>query len=343
MVFWRKDFIGNCVLSALFLSVWGCSNTPYRQDVRIKAVSVPIENEGRVVAMSYLARIMMETDERKVLVERVSTVLPGSSFQWTNAHTSVAAQMATDVMLGGLGSSAGQVVGDAVYAGSYVIDAFADGSDDHAGQAYLPYMFEGKKLDTKEQAKQALIQFTKKRIQSLAEKYGFEYSCVYGCDSSMQIFSLKIITPLDAGLIYKPNYIIVSTVITDLVPVHKLDPVQSVINFPVRWKTNHSRGYIVNFASEPVLENGVVKVVHSEHNGAPHIYPWVKHRLINTRIGRSIYQAFHSTPYTTYGDQFLLYPKLFFYNKDAFAFYENSKVLMVDNLITERNVLTPVN
>ena len=216
--------------------------------------------------------------------------------------------MATDLAVGQLASSTGIAVGNAVYAASLILGEINDGSVDYIGQAFLPESLNGETLDTPEKAQQVLVTFTQKQIETIAADNDWEFQCVYGCDTWNQIFTLIPKKPLSEMYIYRPESIIVKTIITLPEAVEPQDPISAMVGFPVKWKTKQGNYYIVDFFSEPIFDEDMKMMLH-EHKEYPHTYPGVKRDLASTRIGRELKSQFHSTPCTLHGNQDM-YPKL---------------------------------
>ena len=96
----------------------GCSslqstwNEPYYKDLRAKVERQDLEDEDKRLKLSFLAREMMEADDRKALLSEITDV--AQSKGWDYLDSSIAAQMVTDASVGQAGSALGQSVGTPV-------------------------------------------------------------------------------------------------------------------------------------------------------------------------------------------------------------------------------------
>lgn len=284
--------------------------------------------------LSYMAREMMEEDDRKKLLAEIYDT--DIVKEWTYTQTSIGVSMGADLSAGAIHTTLGENLGMTVEAIGFIWSEIKDGSMDVIGQAFLPAKFRGKKLDTAEKANLALSEFTRDRVIDIAKQYNWKYECLTLCDSSNQIFSLTRGGKEIAGsnYYYQPEIIIVKTVISPMVKVEDSDPISAFVGFPVKWKTPQGYTYLVQFFSEPHLdESNKVKILYSETNDI--YYPSVKRLLTKTRIGRDVLKSFHSTPYTFYGDKGV-YPKLFVREGRIYSFISNSDTRMIDLIVSEK-------
>ena len=327
--------------SLLFSVFWltGCAsilNDPHFKDATTYPNRVDIADKELQLRLSFLARNMMESDDRQELLAEITetSVYKG----WSSAHTSIATQMATDIAVGQAASTTGNMVGNSIYAASLIWGEINDGSMEEVGQAFLPEEMYGVKLDTPEKAQNALAIFTKKQVQSIAKDIGWEYKCIHGCESWNQIFTLsRNGKPLDPGFIYQPEMVVIKSIITLPVAVEPSDPVSAMAGFPVKWKTPQGHTYLVGFYSEPYFnEKGDINLFQSEGDG--HFYPGVKRKVVKTRLGRELLRKFHSTKYTIYGNQDI-HPKQFYFEGKAYSFIRNSDSRMVDLTLDEKVLL----
>lgn len=324
-------------ISAIFFS--GCaalSNDPYNIDQFKSIKTIDFSNDEKAMRLSYVARHLMEGDDRQRLVAEMlnSELVRG----WSVVSASLGAQMATDVAVGQVSSAAGGYVGAAVMVGEFVYDEIFDGSVNQAGQAFLPAVMNNKELLTASEAHEALRTHTNNQVKKIADVLGWEHVCLKRCSSSNQVHMLKKAKELPNEYIYRPDEIIIQIRMLALEEVHPDDPISAALGFPVKWKTKDPLSYVVDMYSEPRLDESGNPRIERDPNRRFSVAVADK-VLSEVRLGRDLMRIFHDSPYTYFGKTLGSVPNLFVINGNVHTFYSNSSTRIVDSFADEENLL----
>lgn len=332
------------VASVTLLS--GCADrmeNPYLADILTRPESVNIYQQSpqQVVKVSYLARDLMEDDNRAAIRHEVAQSERYTHWSALNAASAgVIAQMGTDLVVGQAFSSAGSDVGLATFGAGLVLGEMFDGSEDYASHAWLPATYRGRSLSDEASAEQALRQLSEQQVKRVADIMGWQWRCLVGCEPDSKHTYYYLTNPdghaLHADYIYKPTDVVIGVSLTNLHTVSAKDPMHALLGEPLGWQTQGHNSYRISVLGDVFLDHsGQPKIEHNEQ-GEP-VFRF-RYYLQKTHIGRDILRTFHSTPYTFQGDSDD-YPHLIYYRNDIYRFSSNSDTYIARNQVTERYLL----
>ena len=324
----KNTIILTCTLATLLS---GCAaKTDFRKDVRDRPEAVKMDEKEHleeINRVSYLVKPLMEEDNRAEIIKEIT----GSEVyikQMNTGTEGAIASAAVNIHQGTTfsGSTSASQVQLAVTAVSLLLGEYNDGSNEITAKAWLPSVYDGKTIETPEDAEQVAIKFTEARIQEIAKKLDWSYSCIDGCGTSSILYhfeNTKNIT-LPESFIYRPDeFIILVQFVPGFKKVKEHDPVKVLIGPEVAWESRGITSYHASFYAGNIEKNedGSVAIYKFE-NGRDFVN--VKHNIAKTKLGYALYQTFHSTPYTVLGDARSGQSSVF-YNNKAYTFYSNSR------------------
>ena len=333
----------SCLLTLAFvLTITGCAGrmkNPYFADITTYPERAKLggEQQGQVIKVSYLARDLMESDNRAAIEKKVAS--SKAYARWSAgsaAQAGTMAQMTTDLAVGQFDSSAGATAGAVAFGAGLILGEVFDGSREYASKAWLPKMFNGEPITTKEQAQKALKAFSAQQVQKVADTMGWQAECAVGCDAgSRNVYYYLSNTnnrPLHADYTYKPFDIAIRVSFSELVEVKDSDPIHALLGNDIGWTTyGHNSFVVMSMGGITLDESGKPKVFRTE-DGRDSIMLW--RYLKKTHIGRDILRTFHSTPYTFQGDSDD-YPHIIYHNNVAYTFGSNSNTLIASRYLEE--------
>ncbi len=323
--------MNNCFsISILATSILlsGCAaKTPFRQDTSTSPEIERIEDESRsdeIDKVSYLSRALMEDDNRAEVIEKITK---SKIYTGYNAVTQGSiAGTTTHLIAGDFNSQSGKAVQAAVIVTSLIFGEFSDGSSEYTGKAWIKGSFEGKPITTKEEANIALIKQTEQRFNALADTLKWDVNCIDGCGTQQSLyhFTNPNNTTFNQTYIYQPNEFVAFVSFNSGLEKVSLDsPVRALIDKDITWQTKGFNSYRIHFYAGDLdkEEDGSVKLYVGKNGkkGAR-----ARHELSETQFGRSLYKAFHSTPYTLWGEQDS-YPNVIYYSGTVYSFVSNSR------------------
>ncbi|RUR27815.1 hypothetical protein ELY33_14550 [Vreelandella andesensis] len=288
------------------------------------------DNELRL-QVSYLARYMAESDNRRSLEASI-----GDSphvKRWLASDMSTLASMGADLHQQQLGSVLGRDAGLAVFGAGLLIGEMFDGSMDRVSQAFLtPEMASDDANEAK--VREAFHELITSRADAIAASLGWEAVCEFGCEpgSTNVIYVLR--NPGDAPLsypyIYSPDEVVMRVQVSHITPVDPSDPIGAFLGFQPTWKTDEGNTFATMFYTDPLYDESgkLVFNYQEEHN---YYYPAVRKKIEDTHFGIALKHAFHSTPYSFYGNADV-FPSQFIYNGGVYSLQSNSK----DQVINQR-------
>ncbi|PSW20609.1 hypothetical protein C9I98_07085 [Photobacterium sanctipauli] len=327
------------VALSMTFALSGCvsmTDDPWLKDVLSYPERVELEDSDTPMKMSYLSRAMMESDNRAELEAEVAN--SELVHEWSAAQASILAQMSTDLVVGDLYSAQGNIVGTSVFAAGLVFGEIFDGSEEITSKAWLPAEYNGKQIETPEQAEQAIITLLHQQAELVADRLGWQMTCVHGCDSSNQVLYFENVDgkALPDAFIYQPNEFVLNVQFTPFKQVELQDPISAIIGQPIKWETRGYHSFYVGaWGGVFKTDDGSLDIRTNEHN---YTYAAASKDLMQTRFGRDVMRIFHSTPYTLFGSADL-HPKAVYYNGELYSFISNSRNHMVSYKIDEQNVL----
>lgn len=312
----------------LGLATAACSSTPpdeFTQDARIRAEWYPIDDadSAEMKKLNYLARYLATSETRREIAAEVYNV----EFieRWSAANYGTAAAMTTDLVTGQLVTNLSLGMDLAISGIVGLYRGFNNGSFKQATQIWLPEAYNGIELVDIESAREAMIQFTEDRLTIIADKYGYSYECVIGCDDNVTprnyLFKRDENLVRDYQFTYHPSEFGFYVNLLPPIEVSEEDILPLLMGEELKWKTPPNHSYVHFFFSEFNRdETGQINTI-VEENGIELLDG--NRFMIATEMGRHMMLDFHSTAYTIYGNG-SLYPKLFFHNGDVYRFNSNS-------------------
>ena len=316
------------LLVAALLS--GCMfSDPYLKDVMARtSTASSLKDRDEQVRIGYLARHLAKTDARASLVREVQK----TSYvrQWDAIDSSTTASMATDLVVGQMGSDLGAVVGGAVLALELL---GGDGSMRYISQAFLPDTLGETRLDSEEAAHGALIEMMDNRLKSVADILGAEIECRHGCDSAHRVYRITL-DEIKLGEYYEylPKEIYASLNVSEPVKVEATDPVTALVGFPVAWKTPLGDTASVRLHDELVMvaKPEAADQIFEADNGF--VLPSSRRPTDHSTIGTQIIAAIYDSPYLIWGSS-RGSPSRIFYNGQAYGFIGSGRFNFVDRLL----------
>lgn len=306
-------------IAVLFgLSTTACSSTPpdeFTQDVKNSPAWHSIEDidSAEMKKLNYLARYLATSETRREIAAEVYDV----EFieRWSASNYGTAAAMTTDLITGQLVTnlSAGMDLAVSGIVGLYRM--FNNGSFQQVTQLWLPGTYNGIELADEASARKAMMQFTEDRLTAIADKYGYVYECVVGCDDNVTprsyMFRRDHNEERDYQFVFQPDEFGFYVNLLPPVEVSENDILFLLIGEELKWKTPPSHSYVHFFMADfnrdetgrlqTIIGDGDIELLDANR------------LMTSTEMGRHLMRDFHSTPYSIYGNG-SLYPRLFFHN-----------------------------
>ncbi|MAP31355.1 MAG: hypothetical protein CMG81_02210 [Marinobacter sp.] len=307
-------------LSLIFvLLLSGCATPPWLKD----AWATPEYQEADLthdeqIRLGYLARYLADSDTRAKLESEI--LKTDYVRQWDTYDYATTTSMATDVIEGQIASDLGAGLGAAVM----VVGLLSgDGSMDYISQAFLPAEIEGHVIDSVKDARIAVNDLIRHRLESIAETLGTKLECAKGCSNHPDsIFVLRL--PPDRSneqFIYWPSDIVITVDVGGATAVSQDDPISSLVGFPVAWKTQPGNSAEIRLYSEGSYDsNG--QLAFEANSAGRKINPIVKYDLEQTALGRAILTEVYSDTRLIRGSQ-KTHPHMVFFNGEVYGFISN--------------------
>lgn len=323
---------------ASFTLLFGCASSPQMRDNRAFD-RVPLTDDEEIVRVSYLARYMIEEDERAELIQKVRQSESYKGWKRSDGVTSLMA--ASDLTNNTDSSLLGNQLATGIAVGGFIWDSMIDGSMDRVSQAFLPEVLDGKVLDTEEKAYQALVDMLQATLKEAADSFGWQLECVHGCNGANQVYFVRNVSETLGDYSFKPTNVCMQTHFSTPKPVSELSLINSLLDFKVSWATKAGNTFVFNAITECKLDSeGQLELASVMSKGDEIYYPEGTQNslyFLKSRLGRDFYKKLFNNPYWTYGNQDT-YPNVFFYNGKAYTFSLNSNAL----LIKKELINTPV-
>ena len=313
---------------ALILS--GCVfSDPYMKDVMTRtSTASSLKDADEQIRIGYMARYLAKTNTRAQLESRV--LKTSYVRQWDAIDSSTTASMATDLIVGQVGSNLGGAVGGAFLALELL---GGDGSMRYVSQAFLPETLGEKQLDTEEAAHDALVEMMDARLMSVADKLGADIECKHGCESAHRVYRITL-DELKLGAQYKylPKEIFASLNVRRPVKVEASDPISALVGFPVAWQTPPGDTASFRLQDELVMlakpEDADV-IVETESGW---VLPSARRPTDHSTIGVQIIATIYNSPYLLWGSS-RNSPSIIFYDGQAYGYISNGRPDFVSRLL----------
>lgn len=316
--------------AALFgLSITACSSTPpdeYTQDARNRAQWHSIEetDSAEMKKLNYLARYLATGETRREITAEVYNV--DFIERWSASNYGTAAAMATDLFTGQLVSNLSGSMDLAVSGIVGVYRMFNNGSYSHVSQVWLPETYNDIELVDQTSARQAMLQFTEDRLTVIADKYGYSYECMLGCNDyetpRSYLFQRDQSQVRDYHFTYQPDEFGFFVNLLPPVEVTETDILPLLIGEGLKWKTPEYNSaphfFMADFNRDE--ENQITTVFTKDDIELLSANRY----MFETEMGRHLLRDFHSTPYSMYGND-TLYPKMFFHNNGVYRYLLKSR------------------
>ena len=333
-----KKIVQTLVTVTSLSLLFGCASSPQFRD-NSAFDRVPLTDDEEIVRVSYLARYMIEEDERAELIQKVRQSKSYKNWKRSDGVTSLMA--ASDLTNSTDSSLLGNKLATGIAVGGFIWDSMIDGSMDRVSQAYLPEVLDGEVLDTAEKAHQALVGMLQTTMQEAADSFGWQLECVHGCNSANQVYLVRNVSETLGDYFFKPNNVCMQTEFTPLKPIGELSLLNSLLDFKVRWATADGNTFVFNAITECRLDSeGKLELGSYMKKGNKIYYPEGTQNsrfFLESQLGRYFYKKLFSNPYWTYGNQDT-YPNVFFYDGKAYTFTLNSRALMITKELVNTTV-----
>lgn len=326
---------------AALLALTGCATqSPVMQD-RAAWQRVPLSDKEEQLRLSYLARYMIEVDERAELEQLVaeSPAYKG----WQRSDTVSSLMLKSDLSGTTDSSLLGNQLATGIAVGGVLWDAMVDGSMDRVSQAYLPRRLNGVELDSEDKANKALFTMVGEQLSMAAQSFGWQLECVQGCGGSNQVYLIRDTAKALVGYGYQPENICFQTDITEVKRVRKTDPVNAILGFDAQWKTSDGNTLVLNGITDCLLDSQgklVVKNLAEKNIDYPEGSSRSRY-LEETLLGKRFLSRVYNNPYFFSGTQ-KRYPNMFFYNGKVYSFVLNSRALLINYELDISDAVNPV-
>lgn len=333
-----KKIVQTLVIVTSLSLLFGCASSPQFRDNRAFD-RVPLTDDEEIVRVSYLARYMIEEDERAELIQKVRQ---SESYKGWKRSDSVTGLMAASDLTNSTDSSLlGNKLATGIAVGGFIWDSMIDGSMDRVSQAFLPEVLDGEVLDTAEKAHQALVDMLQTTMQEAADSFGWQLECIHGCSSANQVYLVRNVSETLGDYPFKPANVCIQTDFTTLKPVNELNLINSLLDFKVHWATEVGNTFVLNAITECKLDSkGKLELGSFMSKDDKIYYPegtQNSRSFLKSRLGRDFYKKLFSNPYWTYGNQDT-YPNAFFYDGKAYTFTLNSNALLIKKELINTSV-----
>ena len=312
----------------------GCASMtsdPYLKDILTYPERIEFENEDEQKRVSYIARYLMEEDDRQKLEAEFSQTTYNKGLDETDL--AVGSMMITDASVGVLGSSSGHTVGVAVFAAGAVLGEIFDGAMDMVGGVYLPKELNGNTLNTQEEAQNALYDLIGEKMVRIAKSKGMEVKCISDCRGNNATYHFKNKGNPNPGYIYWPDDILLKINMQPLSRVIPNSVRDAALGFPVVWSTGGVSSFLVWGGAEPYFdENG--EVILKKRDGRAYYEPSLRRGIAKTRIGRDMLNSFYDDNYFIFSDSDI-YPYVVYFGGEKYSYIGDSSTNFVKYKLEE--------
>lgn len=150
-----------------------------------------VSDRNEQLALSWLAKAVIDKDARKNLSESI-TGQQEQLFGSKSASAATTSNAITDAVVGQAGSTAGGAVGSAFYLAGLLAEAVSGRALSRASQFYMQREFDGKIIETEEQADEALYEWLNKRVNAIALQNNWIASCIRDCNKTGATIKLEM-------------------------------------------------------------------------------------------------------------------------------------------------------
>lgn len=278
----------------LFASVLlsGCATTPYGTDMSLNPKEIEMSDQVQMDKLSYLGRFLLTEEDRGRLSQRIVTA-DYSKFS-DPAPMSVGAGMATaQAVNGSMTSQQGMQTAATVGVALRTISLFLpDGSMDTSSGLFLPEKWNGRSLETKEDALVAAWEYVDQRVTVAAESLGRTATCKFRCedpDFRAYLLTLADETPSAGKFGFNPKYVVMEFAMNkDGLQPYVADKLEVwALGFTPKWFAGDGRMAVPGFR-EVLLDKQANPMYRKDGN-----YLTSYGNLIRVPLGRELLRRFY--------------------------------------------------
>ncbi len=301
-------------LSVLCLFLAACASTP-KTDFERDWGHDPVREEmaANDDMLSYLARYMMDAEDRKDLTAKL--------YKQYATDDALKASLAQYAGYNHFNDSVGMDIATLQAGVSLIADFLDEGSMENISGIALPGEVDGVYIESPEQAWQIATRHSERQLESVARQFDMELICDFGCNEERRIYRLVQKNPARlAQYMYKPvGDIIVVATWTKLERIEKPDIFEAKARgfLPV-WSTRPGHMWLTGFYAEPVLDaQGKIQYRKNEQGET---YPLANKSLLGVRLGRDMAREYYSDAGFLHAGSDDVYPGYFAFKGTLYSY-----------------------
>lgn len=326
--------------TALAIStVIGCSailQDPIYDSVMRSVKSENLKDEVKSYQIGWLAQALLEPQARNQVAQKLVENAPQIATVGMSAvDASLAAQMATDLAVGQLGSGMGDAVGAAFFVGGMALSLLAgDGSLNTTSVVLLPAEIDGVALDSAEKAKAAAEQRIIKSYQLAANKFGYSFQCEYSCEAFPSIYRMQRQPEANtSAFIYAAEDVAIYFEDFAIISPEKTQAIDSLATgFNVAWRSNFDNDAAIYMMQNPELDaEGKVLIIPTDKMSSG----WTirgDSRFFKTDFGQAMLRDVYANPYMIFGAA-NNHPKVAYYDGVVYRYISNNRPDAFDKVV----------
>lgn len=321
-------------LPVFFLFLTACASAP-KTDFERDWRHDPIREEmaANDDMLSYLARNMMDAEDRKELTAKL--------YKQYASDDALKASLAQYAGYNHFNDSVGMDIATLQAGVSLIADILDEGSMENISGIALPGEVDGVYIESPEQAWQIATRHSERQLENVARQFEMDLICDFGCNEERRIYRLVQKNPARlAQYMYKPvGDIIVVATWTKLERVEKPDIFEAKARgfLPV-WSTRSGHMWLTLFTAEPVLDaQGKLQYRKNEQGQT---YPLVNKSLVGVRLGRDIVREYYRDPGYMFAGTDEIYPGYFAFKGTLYSYILRNERAFIEYVLKE-SPLTP--
>ena len=325
------------VTSILVLS--GCANSPYLQEKSRYRQALPTVqlSEQEQIETSYLARLMLGTDDRAAWSKKAGALARKQSELSTAAGMATGADMVTNLAMGDANSPVGAMIGSAVFVGATAASLLLDRWDiDQTSQAFFGEEWKGQQLMTAADATGALYRTMDHKVKTAAQKVGMSAECIKSCDGSPRMYHLTKLSGSTSSYPYEPETGIYLMGHWGRMIKADDDPIRDrSLGFKPKWMTGYGHTLQVLLGGKARLERDGKPYMRLRPNGE--VVESLLEDMAGTEIGMEIYRSIFSEEFPAFYFDNDIHPNYGFYRGQVYTWVlENNRRFINSKLIFDQ-------
>lgn len=320
----------------LFTFLVGCASAPktdFGKDFKARPEKVDVDDDVKEMHLSYLAKDMLDTTDRRQLITRVQ-----DHYQQRKNESSSLAKNTTDFALASnYGTGVHQALAVASLGMGLADELMSKEGKEWVGAISLPEEYDGQLISSEDEAWNVAVKVGESQLKKVADKFKMTLECVAGCD---EVSRLYVMTPTDLKVfdqyIYKPKGKIAVQTYWGKFRKVGLEGVleEELRGFTPKWQSKGFLSWTTEFILEPEVDGeGKVVIRKAEHGN------YFAHGKLSSHVavGRDFMRIFYDDGGLAYFGSDAIYPGYFCFDGEVYGYILMNDTDFIDKKLVEQS------